>query len=197
MIRTKPSVLIISFFFPPYPNVGGRRWAKLSKLLNRNGYDVHVLCAKFKEHKSSPWDIDVVQINNISRIEYVLKDKLYKRIDLEKANFIQKLLWHLSNKKHEFSQGFKKLFFGKNSDYNKHNNSPIDLSIGKEKDFLKKAIEIIQKNNIKKVVLSAGPFSYAHFLASLKNVCPNTRLPKQTPNPKVLKRQTHGISACW
>lgn len=40
------NILIISYVFPPYPGVGGRRWSKFAKYLYRSGYNVFVIAAK-------------------------------------------------------------------------------------------------------------------------------------------------------
>lgn len=41
----KPSILLICYSYPPYPGTGGRRWAKLSKYLAREGHPIHVINA--------------------------------------------------------------------------------------------------------------------------------------------------------
>jgi glycosyltransferase involved in cell wall biosynthesis len=56
------NILIISFTFPPYSGIGGRRWAKFAKYLQKNGNDVEVLAAKSGFEKKSPWTSDVSQI---------------------------------------------------------------------------------------------------------------------------------------
>ena len=38
-------VLIVSYTFPPSPNVGGRRWSKLVRHLVESGNTVHVITA--------------------------------------------------------------------------------------------------------------------------------------------------------
>lgn len=41
----KLSILLICYSYPPYPGTGGRRWAKLSKYLAREGHAIHVINA--------------------------------------------------------------------------------------------------------------------------------------------------------
>lgn len=41
----KLSILLICYSYPPYPGTGGRRWAKLSKYLAREGHTVQVINA--------------------------------------------------------------------------------------------------------------------------------------------------------
>lgn len=42
---SKQSLLLICYSYPPYPGTGGRRWAKLSKYLAREGHSLHVINA--------------------------------------------------------------------------------------------------------------------------------------------------------
>lgn len=54
-------LLVICYTFPPYPGIGGRRWAKFAKLLSRKGFEVYVACASNPYAKTSPWMKDVGQ----------------------------------------------------------------------------------------------------------------------------------------
>lgn len=56
-------VLIITFTFPPYSGIGGRRWAKFAKYLKKNGNEVEVIAAKSGFEKKSSWTKDVENIN--------------------------------------------------------------------------------------------------------------------------------------
>ena len=63
------NVLLISFYFPPYNRVGGRRWAKHCKYLKREGFNINVLCKNF-ENSTSSWDKDTFEYKkSITRIK--------------------------------------------------------------------------------------------------------------------------------
>ena len=49
--------LVISFLFPPFKRVGGRRWAKHCKYFEKENINYHVLAGNFTG--TSPWDEDV------------------------------------------------------------------------------------------------------------------------------------------
>ncbi len=58
-------ILIITYTFPPYSGVGGRRWAKFAKYLHKAGNKVKVITAKSGFVKNSPWtkDVEALEIN--------------------------------------------------------------------------------------------------------------------------------------
>jgi glycosyltransferase involved in cell wall biosynthesis len=64
------SVTIVCFTFPPFDGIGGRRWAKFAKYLNRAGADVHVIAAnKSIANNESNWLKDTVFFKD--RISYL------------------------------------------------------------------------------------------------------------------------------
>lgn len=56
------SILIVSYVFPPYPGIGGRRWAKFAKYLHRQGHNVYVIAAKNPFENVSTFIEDVKEI---------------------------------------------------------------------------------------------------------------------------------------
>jgi glycosyltransferase involved in cell wall biosynthesis len=63
-MRTGEPVLIISYTFPPYKGIGGRRWAKFARTLAERGHPVHVIhSAGSDDLKGSLWNDDVVHPN--------------------------------------------------------------------------------------------------------------------------------------
>jgi len=64
------NILVISYVFPPFPGIGGRRWAKFTKYLTRKGHYVFVICAKnpFKEISTFIGDIQEIPPERIYRL---------------------------------------------------------------------------------------------------------------------------------
>jgi len=52
-------VAIVCYSFPPFPGVGGRRWAKFAKFLAMDGYEVYAIGAKNIFTEKSEWTKDV------------------------------------------------------------------------------------------------------------------------------------------
>jgi glycosyltransferase involved in cell wall biosynthesis len=52
-------VLVISYVFPPYAGIGGRRWAKFAKCMHQSGIPVEVLCAENPLKERSVWMNDI------------------------------------------------------------------------------------------------------------------------------------------
>lgn len=80
-------IILIAYVFPPYPGIGGRRWAKLSKYLARLGYEVHVITAKNPFNETSTWSKDVESNDKIhlhvlpARYPSVLNGKIVNVFD--------------------------------------------------------------------------------------------------------------------
>lgn len=128
-------ILIISYFFPPNPDIGGRRWAKFAKSLKRTGAEVHVICAELEPNESSPWDRDIEGIKT-----YFLKEN-YPRLDIPKTIF-QRFRNHIVfNSLRVLSRG-----------------TPEDRALFWKKPLLKKASQIIKKQGIRKLIITGAPF---------------------------------------
>jgi hypothetical protein len=160
-VQDKPlNILIISFYFPPYDKVGGRRWAKHYKYLRRDGIPAFVLTGHFKG--TSPWDKDIEPWeDHIVRIQHEVKERSYHLTTLPR-NILEKIRWKLSLLSWEKK---KKTLEG---NYN-------DLSRGSETLYLNKAAEIIRSKQINTVILSVGPFSYSSIIPDLKKQFPHVK----------------------
>jgi len=153
-------ILVISFYFPPYNKVGGRRWAKHCKYLSESNIPTYVLTGNFKG--TSPWDKDIELFkNNIFRIDHVINDKPFFQTKLPQ-NLFEKIKWKFSYYKWELSK-------------NKIKGNYNDPSLNNESRYLSKAVEIINKQNINTVILSVGPFKYSSILIELKKQFPNIK----------------------
>jgi len=64
-------VVILTYTFPPSPAIGGRRWAKFAKYLDRNGYDVCVLASDLGKGQNSPWSKDIRPLVNDMKVHYI------------------------------------------------------------------------------------------------------------------------------
>lgn len=159
----KKSILVVSFFFPPYKRVGGRRWAKFSKYLIKQGHSIKILCAQLSSSDTSPWDRDVEPFEKeITRIHVEHKAPYFKR-NMAPKSFVGKIRYRLS------LLSYKNKLRSIAGDMN-------DLSIGYEKQFVEKAEELIKQFDLRNIVLSGGPFRYITAVAQLKKKYPTLNL---------------------
>ena len=153
-------ILVISYFFPPFNRVGGRRWAKHCKYFEKENIKFNVLAGDFTG--SSPWDEDIKSYRErISRIELVKPKTPYFKKKLP-DNILQKIIWKASL---IFWQFKKKMLKG---NYN-------DTSLGNKNSFYNQAKSIIARENINTVILSCGPFTYSSILPILKSNFPHLK----------------------
>ncbi|MEO6301966.1 MAG: hypothetical protein ABIP51_02220, partial [Bacteroidia bacterium] len=151
MENSSKQILLISYVFPPYYGIGGRRWAKHADGLTKLGYTVHVICAKNPFRKTSLW-YDVVK-NNPKIIIHQLP-AFYPKVLVDfEHNFFQKIAY-------KFWVSVLP-FFTKGSF--------LDRTIFWKKPMLKEAIKIISRNQITNVICTGGPFGVMHFSTLLKN----------------------------
>ncbi len=154
-------VLIVSFYFPPYPKVGGRRWAKFAKYLNREGYDTHVLCVTFNQDNQSPWNKDVEGYK--SKVHRIRKDFLRPYyLETLPANIFQKIKWKLSY----HAETLKKRTYKGN--YN-------DPGRRYAAETRRKAKQLIEIHKYSTVIVTGGPFSVPFEIVKLKKKFPSIK----------------------
>lgn len=142
-------VLIISFFFPPSPSIGGRRWAYLGKALYEKNIDVHVIASDMGTG-NCPWGDTIKNFkSNIkiypSNIPFYLRNKTPNTIS-------DKLLYKMTL--------LKDKVFRPASTY--------DLSANFANDIYKCVEDVINSHQIRNIIVTGGPFYLPYRFSSLK-----------------------------
>jgi hypothetical protein len=158
----KDSILLITFYYPPYPKVGSRRWVKFAKYLYREKKDIHILTVRINADKKSPWDEDAAEIEHItSRIHFKSKVPYYKRKLPD--SLASRVKWHGSKLFNSIKKVRPSL------------GCPLDDSEIYAKKFISRAKEIILQKNIATVIFTGSPFHLAYHISELKNDFPSVR----------------------
>ena len=152
-------ILIIAFKFPPYPEVGGYRWAKFSRCFADNGYKVHVITVKWNNKKNQSWYKDIIHDNIfIYQIPslYFHNFKYYK--------FSKNIFgWFLNKLRNQFLKLSYFFYF-------------VDEAQYWGKKLIPYAKEIINKEKIKYVISTGGPFMSNYWASKLKKIIPEIKL---------------------
>lgn len=152
------TILILAYLFPPVPGIGGRRWAKFSKYLTRNGFIVHVLTSENEQEEISPWLSDV--IGNSKIVIHTVPDNYPSILNQTPKTISEKIRYRYS------------LFLQKIGT----KGTPYDKTILNRNLWLKKAEEIIEKQKIDTIVASGAPFSLNFFAVLLKKKFPKIKV---------------------
>lgn len=148
--------IVVNFTFPPFPGIGGRRWAKFAKYLHKNGHDIQIIAANKNHQKNSNWKRDIE--NYFSRITYLPTG--YPRILTEIPNtFLQR--WE-----YRFWLLYVKVFNPKGNYF--------DHSLHFAK-YAGKEIEKWIHEGYNNVIISCGPFKMAADLLKLKSKYPQVK----------------------
>lgn len=168
-------ILLVSFTFPPSPDIGGRRWAKFSKYLHRKGYDVRVISNEVWPTEQSNWDHDVQELEGrITRVP----SGYPKQLNVFQQSFTDKIKYRLALYKVKLqSEG-----------------SYFDRSIFWRKN-LQKAVEAHLKEGYKTVIVTCAPYRSALFLSELKTKHPSMRLIIDLRDPWDMKTTLYGFSS--
>lgn len=86
MLQSK-KIVILCYSFPPNPGVGGRRWVKFAKYLNKLGHQVEVITSAPTKNSSSAYDKDVLPAIKT----HFFKSKSPTYADGNCKNFVEKL----------------------------------------------------------------------------------------------------------
>lgn len=143
------NIVVVNFSFPPYPGIGGRRWAKLTKYIAKNDYTIHVICSK-NPFKTISSYIKDVQSNNI--LLYPLPLRYPSVILNSPKSIIDKILYR-------FFLSYLK--FAVKGNY-------YDKAIFWEKQLLNLVIELKERFDVKNIIVSGAPFSLLYYIAKFK-----------------------------
>jgi glycosyltransferase involved in cell wall biosynthesis len=150
-------ILLVSYVFPPYPGIGGRRWAKFAKYLAAKGFVVHVICAKNPFQEQSLFNED---IKNVNIKVYPVKANYPYALIKNTRSLIDKINYRLS-------LILMKLAIKGNY---------YDRAAFWKKQVLKESTKLIDEFNINTIIVSGAPFSLLHHLISLKRNVPSINL---------------------
>lgn len=164
-MSNKTNLLLISYVFPPYYGVGGRRWAKHSIALTRLGYTVHVICAKNPFEKPSLWYDEVKSNPNI--IIHQLAGWYPKVLLTYVHNFLEKALY-------KFWVTLLPLLV---------KGTYFDRTIFWRRPMLTEANKLIRRYQIKQVICTGGPFCVMYYATHLKARHPGLTLVNDLRDP--------------
>lgn len=135
------NILLIAYKFYPAGGVGSRRWIKFCKYLVKQGFHVHIISGNFTpEYNSNAWETDVKSLKSIT---------IYN----VGSNLLPDYIF--SNKR---SKSHKLMSIPLRA-YLRLCTSDIDYAQGWGKEFVPKAVEIINKFGIKTMIATGAPFS--------------------------------------
>lgn len=131
--------LLICYSFPPFPGIGGRRWAKFVKYLTKKDFEFFVIGAEHRSGKQSNWTHDV---QNNTRIHYhPVKTRFFGFFHDHNFTFWKKITYRLS-----------KIYL-----QNRYEGNFYDKVLSSNELFYKKAKELILKHDIKNLVITIAP----------------------------------------
>ena len=151
------SVLVIAFVFPPYPGVGGRRWAKFVKYFRRHGKRVHVLCAQNPFSSESAWMQDV---DGLKPIVVAIPSRFPAVLQIKPKSFFEKIAYRLSLQYLKFVS----------------NGNMYERALFWKASMIREASEIIEREQVRNVIVTGPPFYCLHHSLELKRLNPSIRL---------------------
>lgn len=170
-------ILIISHTFPPNLGIGGRRWAKFTKYLNRQGDDIFVLKEQSKLSKNqSPWTEDIKDLN--PKQIYIYSTFFPKILQKKNLNIWDKICYKITH-----------LILGLLCSGN-----PLDKTILIKKRFIKQLDKIVKENKIKNLIVTGAPFNLLYYCTLYKEKNPNINLICDFRDPWTWG-QNYGINA--
>jgi len=151
----KKRILLISYNFPPYPGIGGRRWAKFAKYLKQSGDELHVICSENPFSVDSEWTADVKGLNVVQ-----LPLKYPSALITYPKGFFGRVRYRMS-------LALVRLVTNKNY---------YDRALFWEKQIIKKSTQIIVDNKIDNVIVTGAPFHLLFYISKLKRMFPTINL---------------------
>lgn len=149
-------VVILCFTFPPFPGIGGRRWAKFAKYMHRNGCDIRVIAAKKEHPKTSLWKDDIREFED--RIEYI-PDGYPHILTSIPSNFFERW-WY------RFCLVFVRLRISKGNYFDHSSFWGMNAA---------SAVEKWIREGYDNVIISCGPFRFSNAILALREKYPKVK----------------------
>lgn len=139
--------MIVCYGYPPYPGVGGRRWAKFSRLLADRGFEVYVICSENPHPKTSEWLSDTKNIH----------------VTALPLNYPKPLILYPKDVYGRFAYKFSLLYvklFTKRNYY--------DRTVFWDKQLTQKMTQLIESKGIENIIVTGAPFSLFSYVGALR-----------------------------
>ncbi len=163
-------IIIISFTFPPQGGIGGRRWAKFSKYFKREGLNVKVYTAPFRNN-SSPWKEDTIGVEVVE-----IETGFPRVIRFGVSTILDKIKYRLAL--YQLRKQVNGNFYDHSSMWH------ANLIPALKKEDLNSSV----------IIASAGPFSYLADLIPLKKEFPELKLIADFRDPWTTNKTAFGYS---
>lgn len=148
--------VILCYSFPPFPGIGGRRWAKFSKYLSKNNnINLFIVGAENRGIVKSNWTKDVLNDENIKY--YPVASNFYKFYHDQFKGTFGKIWFKFCHFCLKFK--YKGNYFDKSL-------SSLDL-------FYEKTKELLLKHEIKNLIVTIAPYRLVEVGVRLKNEFPD------------------------
>ena len=170
----KKKVAIISFVFPPFPGIGGRRWAKFSHYLSLKGYDIDIVCAQNPFNEISFWDRDTKAKNIHIHYLPLMYPKILLKVPKNLAGKIKYQFWKMVLSLYSRGTIFERSIFWK-------------------KELNKTITKLIQTKEINNVIVSVPPFRLAFYAHLVKKKIPNINFIVDYRDPWTDNKTFHGF----
>lgn len=154
-MEDKKHILLVSYVFPPYYGIGGRRWAKHAAELTKLGYVVHVICARNPFAKTSLW------WNLVKDNPNIIIHQLPRRYPKVLVKFDHSLLEKIA-----YKFWFTLLPYLTRGSF-------LDRTIFWEHVMLRKAGKVIRQHQIRHVICTGGPFGVMYQVTKLRRRFPD------------------------
>jgi len=173
--NTDRSILIVNYGFPPFPGIGGRRWALFAKSLVKSGYKVYAIGARNPFINQSSWQLSKDQISGY----YPLNLNYPKALITFPNGFVGKIKYKL---------GLWLVKF-------KHKGNPYDRAIFWKTPLQSKIRELISQKKINTIIVSVAPFSLLSHINELITEYPDVKFVADIRDPWTTNVNAYGYSS--
>ena len=170
-------IIILTYTFPPSPSIGGRRWAKFAKYLNRVGHDVIVLASDLDKGGSSPWSKDIAELKSAGKVEY-LENGYPEVLDIYPEKLLDKLKYRMALSK------VKKKVKG----------NYYDRSAFWQKELFTRLKEKLEEG-YDTVIATGAPFQYLYYLSETISHYPNVNFIADIRDPWANNKTAYGFDS--